>query len=216
VNSDDLSDPSLRSALKLPLAGSGQRIGLFGGSFDPPHQGHLMVSRAAIRRLGLDQLWWLVTPGNPLKDRAPGALARRVSAAREMAKADRRIRVTAVEASLGTRFTAETLAILQGRLPDVHLVWIMGADNLGQFHRWRQWRRIAERMPIAVFDRPGSTYAAPVSAAGSALSRYRIDEADAALLPLLSPPAWVFLHGRRTSLSSTALRAAHQGIEATS
>ena len=125
MNSDDLSDPSLRSALKLPPANAGQRIGLFGGSFDPPHEGHLMVSRAAIRRLRLDQLWWLVTPGNPLKEHAPGALARRVAAAREMARAEPRIRVTAVEATLGTRFTAETLAILVARRPGVRFVWIM-------------------------------------------------------------------------------------------
>ncbi|PPE77332.1 nicotinic acid mononucleotide adenylyltransferase [Kaistia algarum] len=208
MTSDDLSDPSLRLALKLPQASAGQRIGLFGGSFDPPHDGHLMVSRAAIRRLRLDQLWWLVTPGNPLKEHAPGALARRVEAARQLARGEPKIRVTAVEAALGTRFTAETLAILKARRPGVRFVWIMGADNLRQFHRWRQWREIASMMPIAVLDRPGSTYAATVSATATALAPYRIGEDRAGALAGLDPPAWIFLHGRRTALSSTALRAA--------
>ena len=208
MTASDLSDPALRTALKLPAAAPGQRIGLFGGSFDPPHEGHLMVSLSAIRRLGLDQLWWLVTPGNPLKEHAPGALARRVAAARGMAAGEPRIRITAIEAALGTRYTAKTLDIIRRRRPGVRFVWIMGADNLVQFHRWRQWREIARSMPIAVFDRPGSTYPATTSAAATALRRYRIDEADAATLARHPPPAWCVLHGRRMALSSSALRAA--------
>lgn len=216
MSREDLSDPSLRAALKLPPASRGQRIGLFGGSFDPPHQGHLMVSRAALRRLGLDQLWWLVTPGNPLKEHAPGALARRVEAARAMAKGEPRIRVTAVEAALGTRYTARTLEIIRRQRPGVRFVWIMGADNLRQFHRWRQWREIAALMPIAVFDRPGSTYAATVSPTASALAARRIGEDRAAALALSPTPAWTFLHGRRMALSSTALRAAAPRAKAAS
>jgi nicotinate-nucleotide adenylyltransferase len=206
VNHDDLSDPALRSALKLPPVLPGQRIGLFGGSFDPPHRGHMLVSRMAIQRLGLDQLWWLVTPGNPLKHHAPGSLLRRVETARALADHPK-IRVTAIEAALGTRYTADTLARLAERLPGVDLVWVMGADNLYEFHRWRHWRRIAGLMPIAVYDRPGSTFSAIASPAAQALAPYRIDEADAALLPGLATPAWTFLHGPRVTLSSTALRA---------
>lgn len=195
-----------RSALRLPLALAGQRIGLFGGSFDPPHQGHLMLSRMAIRRLKLDAVWWLVTPGNPLKQRVPGALARRIAAAERIAR-DPRIIVTAVEAALATRYTADTLALIARRLPGVDLVWLMGADNLCQFHLWRNWRQIAGTMPIAVYDRPGSTFRAMASPAARALASYRIDEADAARLPGHATPAWTFLHGPRVDLSSTALRA---------
>lgn len=207
MNPEELTDPALRAALKLPAAAAGQRIGLFGGSFDPPHAGHLMVSRAALRRLKLDQLWWLVTPGNPLKEHAPGALARRVGAARAMARGEPKIRVTAIEATLGTRYTAKTLSILKARRPGVRFVWIMGADNLRQFHRWRQWREIAAMMPIAVYDRPGSTFPAASAPAATALAAFRLGEADAAGLALRKPPAWTILHGRRTALSSTAIRA---------
>ncbi len=200
------ADPAPGPALRLPLALPGQRIGLFGGSFDPPHQGHLMLSLMAIRRLKLDRVWWLVTPGNPLKEHAPGALARRLLAAEAIAR-DPRIVVTAVEAALHTRYTADTLAILARKLPGVDLVWLMGADNLCQFHRWRHWRQIAATMPIAVYDRPGSTFRAMASPAAHALARFRLDEADAALLPGHPTPAWVFLHGPRVAMSSTALRA---------
>lgn len=206
MTTGDRADPALGTALRLPLALPGQRIGLFGGSFDPPHRGHLMLSLMAIRRLQLDAVWWLVTPGNPLKDHAPGALVRRVAAAEAMAR-DPRIVVTTVEASLGTRYTADTLAILARRLAGVHLVWLMGADNLCQFHRWRHWRRIALTMPLAVYDRPGSTFRAMASPAAQALAAYRLDEADAPLLPGHATPAWTFLHGPRVALSSTALRA---------
>jgi nicotinate-nucleotide adenylyltransferase len=202
----DQADPALRAALKLPYAAPGQRIGLFGGSFDPPHQGHLMVSLMALNRLKLDAVWWLVTPGNPLKNHAPDGLGRRVAAARAMAR-DPRIHVTAIEATLNSRFTADTLAILSERLPDVDLVWIMGADNLRQFHRWRHWRRIAELMPIAVYDRPGSTFTGPAAPAAIALRRDRLRERDAAKLASTPTPAWIFLHGPRVALSSTELRA---------
>ncbi|MCX5494680.1 nicotinate-nucleotide adenylyltransferase [Kaistia dalseonensis] len=198
----------MRSALKLPLALPGQRIGLFGGSFDPPHAGHVMVSLMALRRLQLDQVWWLVTPGNPLKHREPGDLGRRIAAARAIVAGHPGIRITAVEATLGTRYTADTLSLLSQRLAGVKLVWIMGADNLRQFHRWRDWRRIAGLMPIAVYDRPGSTFRGPAAPAAVALARWRIDEQDATLLPDLEAPAWTFLHGPRVALSSTALRAA--------
>ncbi|WEK50897.1 MAG: nicotinate-nucleotide adenylyltransferase [Candidatus Kaistia colombiensis] len=203
---EEAIDPALRSALKLPHAAPGQRIGLFGGSFDPPHQGHLTVSLMALRRLKLDAVWWLVTPGNPLKGHAPDQLGRRVAAARAMARHPK-IHVTAIEATLKSRFTADTLAILRDRLPGVNLVWLMGGDNLRQFHRWRDWRRIAALMPIAVYDRPGSTFTGPAAPAAIALRRRRLREIDAARLPRAKTPAWIYLHGPRIALSSTELRA---------
>ncbi|MBV1704940.1 MAG: nicotinate-nucleotide adenylyltransferase [Hyphomicrobiales bacterium] len=182
------------------------RIGLFGGTFNPPHEGHLHVSREALRRLRLDRLWWLVTPGNPLKDnRALPSLAERIVAARALAR-DRRIVVTGCEAGLGTRFTADTLRALRGRAPSARFVWIMGADNLGDFPRWRGWRDIADGVPIAVFDRRGGRAKPPSGAAGAYLDRFRLDEADAALLAGAPAPAFVFLHGRRSGESSTHLR----------
>jgi nicotinate-nucleotide adenylyltransferase len=186
------------------------RIGLLGGSFNPAHQGHLLASETALRRLGLDRVWWIVTPGNPLKDNAGlPPLAERIAAARAVAQ-DPRIDVTGFEAAIGTRFTYDTLAYLGRRCPGVNFVWLMGADNLASFHRWQRWRLIAGLMPIAVIDRPGSTLKASRSAAAVALARRRLDESDAVLLPGAATPAWTFIHGRRSPLSSTALRASRQ------
>lgn len=182
------------------------RIGLYGGSFNPPHAGHRHVSLMALRRLRLDRLWWIVTPGNPLKDRAglPPA-PHRIAAARALASHPR-IRVTGFEAELGVRFTVDTLAYLTRRCPGVRFVWIMGADNLSGFHRWKGWRTIARLMPIAVVDRPGWTVRATRSRAATMLAPDRWAEADAAGLADASPPAWVFLHGPRSPLSSSQLR----------
>ncbi|WP_460449621.1 nicotinate-nucleotide adenylyltransferase [Alsobacter sp. SYSU BS001988] len=190
----------------LPRHAPGMRIGLLGGSFNPAHHGHLLASETALRRMGLDRVWWIVTPGNPLKDNAGlPPLRERMAAARAIAQ-DPRIDVTGFEAAIGTRFTHDTLAYLGRRCPGVNFVWLMGADNLANFHRWQRWRLIAELMPIAVIDRPGSTLKASRSAAAVALARHRLDESDAGLLPGAATPAWTFLHGRRSSLSSTALR----------
>jgi nicotinate-nucleotide adenylyltransferase len=180
---------------------------MFGGSFNPPHEAHLAVSRLAMRRLGLDRVWWLVTPGNPLKDtRALPPLADRIKAARHVA-AHPRIDVTDLEAAIGTRFTADTIAWLTQRFPAVRFVWIMGADNLAQFDRWQNWRAIAEAVPIAVVDRFGASYAATSSPSAQALVNARIRERDARSLADRRPPAWVYLHGLKSSLSSTAIRA---------
>ncbi len=197
-----------------PRCARGLRIGLLGGSFNPAHDGHRQASLTALRMLGLDQVWWLVTPGNPLKDnRALPELAGRLAQARDIARHPR-MAVTGIEATLGTRFTAETLARLKARHPGVHFVWLMGSDNLAQFHRWQDWRGIARMMPIGVIDRPGSTHKAVRSRAGLALSRWRLDESDGLLLPTEPAPAWMFLHGRRSDASSTALRAARNGRDA--
>ena len=182
------------------------RIGHYGGSFNPAHAGHRHVSEMALKRLGLDRVWWIVTPGNPLKDTGELATtAMRVEEAREVADHPR-IDVTAFEEEIGARYTVDTLTYLKRRYPNVRFVWIMGADNLASFHRWRGWRRIARMMPMAIIDRPGWTLKAIRSRSATALSRAWIAEVDALALPGLKPPAWVFLHGPRSHLSSTQLR----------
>lgn len=193
--------------VRLPPLAPGLRVGLYGGSFNPAHAGHRHVSRLALRRLALDRVWWLVSPGNPLKDRSHlPETAARAAGARAVA-ADPRIAVTDFEAALGVRYTVETLSWLTDRHPEVRFVWIMGADSLATFHRWGGWRTIAARMPFAVIDRPGYTLRAMASPAARALATSRLDEIAAPTLAGRAPPAWVFLHGPRSSLSSTALRA---------
>ena len=186
------------------------RIGLFGGSFDPPHAGHLAVSRAALAALRLQQVWWLVSPHNPLKPHAPGELGARIAAARALVGTGR-IKVTGVEASLATVYTAETLQRLLPRLPGVSCVWMMGADNLASFHLWRDWRSIAASLPIAVFNRPGWSLKALASPAAQTLRRWRIDPRDATELAATPPPAWVFLPWPSVPASSTEIRA-HQRV----
>lgn len=193
------------AAPRLPPHAPGMKIGLFGGSFNPPHAAHRAASLTALKRLGLDRVWWLVSPGNPLKDTsALPPLADRVAAAQKLG-AHPRIDVTGLEAAIGTRYTFDTLQWLRRRLPGVHFVWIMGADNLATFHHWQNWRGIAALMPIAVIDREGAIRAGPFA---DRFSRYRLSEAQARGLPLTQPPAWVFLHGLKSPVSSTALRAA--------
>jgi nicotinate-nucleotide adenylyltransferase len=190
---------------RLPPHAPGMRIGLFGGSFNPPHAIHRAASLLGMKRLGLDRAWWLVSPGNPLKDaRGLPPLADRVAAAQKIA-AHPRIDVTGLEAEIGTRYTFDTLQWLRRRLPGVHFVWIMGADNLANFHHWENWRGIAALVPIAIIDRPGAIAAGPFA---DRFSRYRLPEARAARLAMAEPPAWVFLHGLKSPVSSTALRAA--------
>ena len=191
---------------RLPPFAPGMRIGLLGGSFNPPHQGHTLITHLALTRLGLDRVWWLVTPGNPLKSKAElAALQARVEAARRLV-AGRRVAVTDIEAQIGARYTHDTLAWLTRRAPGVRFVWIMGADNLIQFHLWRHWRAIADLTPIAVVDRPGSTLTAMSSRAAVALAPWRVAEGEARRFADLKPPALIFLHGPRSELSSTLLR----------
>jgi nicotinate-nucleotide adenylyltransferase len=167
-----------------------------------------------MKRLDLDRVWWLVTPGNPLKDtRGLAPLAERIVAAKTLARHPR-IDVTGVEAQIGTRYTYETIAYLRRHCPGVRFVWIMGADNLRSFHRWQKWRGIAAMVPIAVVDRLGPSLYASASAAGQALARARIPETEAKSLPDREPPAWTYLHGLKSPLSSTALRAARHKIDA--
>ncbi|CAH1662090.1 nicotinate-nucleotide adenylyltransferase [Chelatococcus asaccharovorans] len=195
----------------LPPHGPGLAIGLFGGSFNPPHEGHRLASLAAMKRLGLDRVWWIVTPGNPLKDNARlPQLAARLAVAKAVADHPR-IDITGFEAAIGTRFTYDTLAYLRRRCPRTRFVWIMGADNLATFHRWQNWRGIAALMPIAIIDRPGATIRAARAPAAVALHHARVPERNAAALPEATLPAWIFLHGPRSAQSSTALRARARG-----
>ncbi|MDP3525169.1 MAG: nicotinate-nucleotide adenylyltransferase [Hoeflea sp.] len=192
--------------LKMPYVERGMSVGLFGGSFNPPHRGHELVAEIALRRLGLDQLWWMVTPGNPLKNRTDlASLEERVELSRRLAPGPK-VKVTAFEAAHNLHYTAKTLDFVKARNPGIRFVWIMGADNLKHFHLWQDWRGIAETFPIAVIDRPGSTLAYLSSKMAKTYAHARIDEDDAAVLPFLAAPAWTFIHGPRSSLSSSAIR----------
>ena len=192
--------------LRMPHVEKGMTVGLFGGSFNPPHEGHLLVSEIALRRLGLQQLWWMVTPGNPLKDVSElPPLKTRIKWSEEINK-DGRVKVTAFEAAYRVRYTAETLAIIRRLNPGVHFIWIMGADNLANFHKWQDWQSIAQTFPIAVIDRPGSTLSYLSSKMAKTFDFARIDETDSRALGSMKAPAWTFIHGPRSTLSSTAIR----------
>jgi nicotinate-nucleotide adenylyltransferase len=198
---------TLQSAAQaIPFHTNGMRVGLLGGSFNPPHAAHRAISLFALKRLKLDRVWWLLTPGNPLKEngRLQG-LAERAKAAREVA-CDPRIDISCLEAVIGTRYTVDTIIHLRRRVSGVHFVWIMGADNLAQFHRWQNWRRIAAEVPIAVIDRPPESFRALSAPAAQALARYRLPANQAARLADQRAPAWVFLTGLKLNMSSTGLR----------
>jgi nicotinate-nucleotide adenylyltransferase len=194
-------------AARLPPSEDGQAIGLLGGSFNPAHEAHLQISDTAIRRLGLSRVWWVVTPGNPLKVKdAPPPLAERMAEARRLV-GHRPITVTGVEAGLRDRYTISTLTCLRRRRPGTRFVWVMGADCLAEFHRWRQWRQIMDLMPIAVIDRPGWRLKALSSIAATAYATARLPESEAGRLAAMRAPAWVFLTAPLSDLSSTAIRA---------
>ena len=194
-----------RDVTRLPATGRGLAVGLFGGSFDPPHAGHVHLTREALKRFGLDQVWWLVSPGNPLKASGPQPLDRRIAAARAIMDHPR-VRVTGLEARIGTRYTAETLRWLQRHRPDLRFVWIMGADNLAQFHRWQDWRWIIENVPVAVVARPGQRLSARLSRAAQVYRHARLPAAAAHTLGQSRAPAWCFINIPMRAESSTALR----------
>ena len=193
--------------VRLPAVGVGQSVGLYGGSFDPVHDGHLLVAEQGLKAVKLDWVWWLVTPGNPLKAHDPshGLIAR--MAAVSKAADGPRTHILDVEQHLGVRYTADTVSILQTMRPDVRFVWLMGADNLASFHNWNAWKSIVARVPIAVVDRPGSRHAALSSKVAQMFEKQRLDSADAALLAGAKPPIWSFVRGPLSSSSSTIMRA---------
>ena len=192
--------------VRLPPAPAGGAIGLLGGSFNPAHDGHRLISLTALARLNLDAVWWLASPGNPLKSNAGlPTLAERLRAAQALA-AHPRIHVTGFEAQMATPFTAATLAFLRTRLTQTRFVWLMGADNLADFHRWRQWRDIFRLAPIAVMDRPGWRLPAMSSPAAHAFHRAYVPEWQANQLASLPAPAWTLLTGQLSHLSSTLIR----------
>ena len=189
----------------FPAAYRGMVVGLLGGSFDPAHDGHVHITHQALQRIGLDRVWWLVSPGNPLKANAPAPIALRIARAHEKLGDDPRVVVTDLEARLGTRATIDTLRRLQALYPGVRFVWIMGADNLVQFHRWRNWRQIMARVPVAVMARPGAGLAARLSVAARAFRAARVSAPD--LLTHRKAPVWAFVNMPLHPASSSVIRA---------
>lgn len=179
-------------------------IGLLGGSFDPAHGGHVHITKQAINRMGLDRVWWLVSPANPLKKVQPAPMADRLARARAVMQ-DPRVIITDLEAQLGTRYTAETIERLQAAYPGVRFVWLMGSDNLVQFHRWERWRDILRMVPVGVLARPGSGVAARLSVAARAFRVARIGRGEG--IGTRPAPAWCFVNLPMDGTSSTAIRA---------
>lgn len=184
----------------------GARVGLLGGSFDPPHEGHLHLSREALKRFDLDLVVWLISPGNPLKPNPPAPLADRMAAARALVDHPR-ILISDFEARSGTRYTAETLTCLQQRFRDVRFVWLMGADNLAQFHLWENWRGILGAVPVGVLARPGLRIAARSSPAARIFRGARVPAAASHVLGMADAPAWCFVNIPMVDISSSAIRA---------
>ena len=188
-----------------PIATRGQRVGLLGGSFDPPHLGHVHVTLWALKALGLDRVWWLVSPGNPLKRRGPAGIARRVEAARRLMRHPR-VEVTDIERRLGSPYTADTLRRLSASYPGVRFVWLMGADNLAGFHRWEEWEWIARHFSIAAFARPGEQLRAGLSPMARRFAHRRLPASAARLLGRGDEARWALLTGPMSPASSTAIR----------
>jgi len=188
----------------FPIATKGMVVGLLGGSFDPAHEGHVHITREALKRMGLDQVWWLVTPGNPLKARQPAPLVDRLARARAVMRHPK-VKITALEAAFGSRATADTIDRLQAVYPGVTFVWLMGADNLVQFHRWGRWRDILRSVAVGVLARPGSGVAARLSVAARAFRVHRISRGEN--LRGRAPPVWCFVNLPLNAASSSEIRA---------
>lgn len=191
----------------FPRAGRGQAIGLLGGSFDPPHAGHLRIARAALAHFGLDRVWWLVSPGNPLKAQGPAPIARRMAAARALAGSDPRHVITDIEAQIGTRHTAATLVRLRALYPGVRFVWLMGSDNLASLHHWDNWQSIMSHVPVGVLARPGSRLRARFAPAARRFAAARLGAGGCRNLATADAPAWCMIDIPLSPESSSALRA---------
>lgn len=186
--------------------GHNPKIGILGGSFNPAHEGHLEITRAALDFLDLDFVWWLVSPGNPLKrDSDMASFEERLTSAKNMAN-NPKIIVTNLEKKLGTTYTADTLEKVVSNYPKSHFVWLMGADNLAQFDQWKDWRKISNTVPFAIFNRPSYSMQSLQSVAAKELEEFKIDEKDARLLYKLKPPAWIYYTHSKNPVSSTEIR----------
>ena len=192
-------------AAKQQMMLKGNCVGLLGGSFNPPHGGHVHITDQAIQAFCLHKVWWLVTPGNPLKSKRPISIDIRVSECRKLVKKPK-VYVSDLEVTLNTQFTAETLRKLFKCYPGVHFVWLMGADNLVNFHKWDQWTWIMENIPIGVMARPGEQVKAGLSKAASRYRKFRVKSASAAAIPFMKAPAWSLLGGPMRSVSSSEIR----------
>ena len=208
MNKPPLGPGASPPGFPLPGAGlwRGLHIGLMGGSFNPAHVGHRHISLEALKRLKLDFVWWLVSPQNPLKPvQGMAPLADRLESARAVARHPR-IRISALELQLKTRYTCDTIAALQRLMPHTRFVWLGGADSFLDLPRWRHWRQIMTAVPIAVFDRPHYSLRMISGKAANCYRGYRLAERSAARLAVSSPPRWVFLHGPMKSISATEIR----------
>ncbi|SEN95763.1 nicotinate-nucleotide adenylyltransferase [Palleronia pelagia] len=188
-----------------PMARPGMAVGLLGGSFDPAHAGHAHLTRAALARFGLDAVWWLVSPGNPLKPSGPAPMAQRMDRARKVMDHPH-VEITDIEAHMGVRHTARTLGALVARYPGVRFVWLMGADNMATLHKWEDWKQILHTMPVGVVARPGDRLAALTSPAARAFRAARVTPDTARGLAHRPIPAWAFVNLPLRPESSTALR----------
>lgn len=197
-------------AKKVPMAQADMAIGLLGGSFNPPHDGHRHISKLALRRLGLNRIWWLVSPGNPLKDKSElWSLEKRLAQCIEVSNHPR-IDVTAFESERTSVYTIDTLRYLQERFPDTKFVWIMGADNLAQFHKWKSWKEIFESIPVVVVDRPSFRYRALSSRTAHYYDWCYLESANLKDFAYLEPPVWTFMTIPLSDKSSTAIREKHR------
>ncbi|MBA84548.1 nicotinate-nucleotide adenylyltransferase [Thalassobius sp. S69A] len=189
----------------VPYAPAGRVVGLLGGSFDPAHEGHAHITREALKRFGLDEVWWLVSPGNPLKEHGPAGMDRRLRHARQVMQHPR-VKITDIEAQLGTRYTAQTLRQLQRLYPKVRFVWLMGADNLVQFSQWQDWRWIMRSVPVGVLARPGQRISARSSKTARVFEHARLGRSDSRMLGHAAAPKWCFLNVPMRDHSSTEIR----------
>ncbi|HFB2047991.1 MAG: nicotinate-nucleotide adenylyltransferase [Hyphomicrobiaceae bacterium] len=197
---------------KPPLAFAGQRIGLLGGSFNPPHAAHILISNTVYRRLGLDAVWWIVSPGNPLKSHHELELFKnRVDLCRTLASHPK-IKATSFEGNLSTPYSTVTISFLKQRYPAVKFVWLMGADNLATFHMWHDWEGIVRKVPIAVVGRPGWHLQSLAGQTAKLMARYYIPEFKSQVLMAKQPPVWTFLTGKQSVLSSTIIRMKRGGM----
>ncbi|MCY4462775.1 MAG: nicotinate-nucleotide adenylyltransferase [Albidovulum sp.] len=190
---------------ELPHAIPGQRIGILGGSFNPPHSGHVLATLWSLKCFGLDRIWWLVSPGNPLKTERPSSMRLRIEAASRMIRHPRVV-VSNFEEVAGTNYTYRTVAELTKKYPSTKFVWLMGADSLLQLHHWKNWNEIVRQVPIGVIARPGNNTPARFSAAAARYKRFKIPQELSRALPYREPPAWTLINLPMDPISSTSIR----------